>query len=171
VSTMARPNRTRQFRFALRTLLLVVTAVVVGFGAIVVSTRGGVSVSVHDLGPDPLNQVVVHVTGRSYRLGDIAAGDSRRVTVNPTSESHVAVEFVDARGSRTLLTVDCYLEPGYKGSLDIQVKGNKLAGVQDRGTPNYFPKQSWNECRPAASTTRPSIQASIMVCLGHDVRT
>jgi hypothetical protein len=134
---MSEAPKRRWRQCSLRTLALLVTGVIVGFGAIVVYTRPGVSVCVHNLGPDPLNRLVVHVTGRSYRLGDIAAGDSRSVTVNPTSESHLEIEFVDPSGNQTLLSVDCYLEPGYKGTLDIRVNGNKLARVDDHVSPSY----------------------------------
>ena len=73
-----------------------------------------------------MKNVVVDVTGRSYEIGDIAAGATRSCRVNPTSESDVKISYSLAEGTKIRHTVDCYIEPGYRMSISTEVKNGEL---------------------------------------------
>lgn len=85
-----------------------------------------VTVTLVNAGDEPLRSVVVHVTGRSYPAGDIAAGGRTSVDVAPASDSHV--ELTSADGPR--LTVDCYFGRGYEGSVTANVTRSRVIAVQ-----------------------------------------
>ena len=94
----------------------------------------GVTVEVRNVGNEQMRAVIVHVTGNSYPIGDLPAGSSRRVDVSATSESHVELEY---QGHDRLI-IDCYFEPGYKGTITAQVTALKVVSVNDSvriGTP------------------------------------
>jgi hypothetical protein len=91
----------------------------------------GVRVGLTNQGPDTLRNVIVHVTGRSYPLGDVPARESRSVRVRPASESHVEIEFTDARGTSARVVADCYFEPGYRGEIWIDMKDGRVERARD----------------------------------------
>lgn len=94
--------------------------------------QGGVDVTVNNQGNEALQAVTVHVTGRSYDLGDIEPGAVKTARVNPTSESHVELEFTMAAGQRVRGKADSYFEAGYRGTIRIEVQGDKIVRIEDR---------------------------------------
>ncbi len=91
----------------------------------------GVRVEIKNLGPAAMRKVSVHVTGNSYSLGDIPAGASKTVRVNPQGESSVSIKQSNAKGQQGTLSVDCYFERGYSGKITIQVKNGKIQHVKN----------------------------------------
>ncbi len=104
--------------FVILSLVAVVLAVL-ATGFTIVSWRSGIFVVVTNQETSTLNDVVIHVTGESVRLGDILPGQVRRIKVHPTGESHVEVEFTEHDGKRHRLVLDSYFEPGYRGEFEI----------------------------------------------------
>jgi hypothetical protein len=94
----------------------------------------GMRVSLTNRGPNTLRNATVHVTGRSYLLGDLAAGETRTVKVSPTSESHVEIGFMNPDGSSVRLIAGCYIEPGYRGEIQIDLRDSKLERVRDQSS-------------------------------------
>lgn len=92
----------------------------------VVKWPRGVQVTVTNRGPDSLSNVSVHVTGNVHPLGTLGVGESRTVAVRPTSESGVELEFTDRSGQRVRLNASCYLEPGYRGTIEIELEGGAI---------------------------------------------
>jgi hypothetical protein len=88
--------------------------------------RPGVRVTVENAGTEPMRAVVLHVTGRSYTIGDIAPGGCIRTTVVPTSESDLQIEFTDGRGNRRRVLVECYIEPSDRGEIRARIKDGRL---------------------------------------------
>jgi hypothetical protein len=107
-------------KYLLALALLVVIAAGLNF------VFGGVRVRVVNAGAVPLRSVVVHVTGASYPLGDIAPGESRTERVAPTSESGLAIEHAGGR-----LAVDAYFEPGYRGTITVKMTELALEHVEN----------------------------------------
>jgi hypothetical protein len=91
----------------------------------------GVHVTVRNTGQVVMRDVTVHVTGRAYSLGDLAAGGLRTQKVSPTGKSHVEVEFTDEQGKRVRLDADCYFSPDFRGQIDIHIKDGKVVAVQN----------------------------------------
>jgi len=74
--------------------------------------RSGVHVTIQNTGSQPLRSIVLHVTGASYRLGDIAPGDTAEITVHPTGESHLEIEFTAPDGQTQRIDAGGYFESG-----------------------------------------------------------
>ena len=101
-------------------------AVLVAICLAVVFLNRGVIVTVRNVGDQPLSGVIVHVTGNSYPLGDIPAGDARSVRVRPVGESHIEIEHAKGR-----LVVDAYFEGGYRGGVSVDVSETVIKRVQN----------------------------------------
>lgn len=121
-------NRRRRWKWIIIGLPVVALLVCVVF----VILKHRIVVTVHNEGPTELRSVVVHVTGRSYYLGDLAVGESKSVTVRPKGESHVELEFLDALGRNQRLLAGGYFEPGYKGTYTVFMKNEHVHQVDDR---------------------------------------
>jgi hypothetical protein len=91
----------------------------------------GVSVDLKNVGVEPMRGVVVHVTGASYPVGDLAPSARVRVKVQPRGESHVEIEH--SAGQR--FVVDCYFEAGYSGTLSVDLSSTRIVAVRDKVTP------------------------------------
>lgn len=98
-------------------ILLLLAAVLIFF-----QFRSGIHVAIHNAGSQPLNSVLLHVTGASYDLGDIASGETAEATVHPEGESHLEIEFIDAGGQANRLNAGGYFETGGRGTIDISIK-------------------------------------------------
>ena len=118
----ARIGRAAKLQMRLATLLVLVAMVAVLFAVYNRYLRPGVYVELRNSTGKTLTSVTVHVTGRSYDLGDLNPGETNEIRVEPTSESDVDIEFVDAAGLRQGLKAECYIEPGYRGSIRIDVR-------------------------------------------------
>lgn len=112
-------------RFAM-VLLAAMVMLVAGCLAVWTAT-GGVEFTLTNSGADALRSVTVQVTGRSYELGDIPPRGSKTVKLNPTSESHIKLLFPTGRS----LTIDCYLEPDYRGRINASVTSIAVVEVTD----------------------------------------
>lgn len=94
--------------------------------------RSGIEVTIHNKEAVPLRSVVLHVTGKSYPLGTIAAGDSALVAVNPVSESSLKIDFTQSDGKNNSLDADVYFEANYRGTMRISIRDGKIdENVQD----------------------------------------
>ena len=91
------------------------------------SATAGVEFTLKNAGADALRSVTVHVTGRSYELGDIPLGGAKTVKLSPTSESHIEVRLATGRN----LSIDCYLEHGYRGRINATVTSTAVVAVTD----------------------------------------
>lgn len=91
------------------------------------AATAGVEFTLTNLGANALRSVTVQVTGRSYGLGDIPPGASKTVKLNPTSESHIELRLATGRN----LTIDCYIEPQYRGRINATVTSTAVVAVTD----------------------------------------
>ena len=121
-----------------RTTVLVVAGVIALFAAVLVMLylERGVLVTVRNSDARALRSLEVHVTGRSYNLGDLEPGASRSVRVNPRGESHVELRFRDHLGKTPAPVVDCYLEAGYSGTIAVDVDSERVRKVNCSTYPN-----------------------------------
>jgi hypothetical protein len=105
--------------------------VIVGIGALLARPRG-VKTLVRNRGTKTMRDVQVIVTGRSYSIGDIPRREEREVRVNPKGESALALRYLDAGRVERRLTVDCYFESGYSGSITVDVVDGAVGRVDNR---------------------------------------
>jgi hypothetical protein len=91
----------------------------------------GVHITVRNTGKTTIRNAIIHVTGNSHSLGDLAPGEARTAKVSPRSESHVEVEFTDLHNRSVRLNAGGYFEPGYQGAIEVEVKDGEVARVKD----------------------------------------
>ena len=114
--------------------VLLIPAVLVALVLIVMLVlqfRSGVQVTVENTGTTPLKSVVLHVTGASYDVGDIAPGESATARVSPTGESELRLEFKDTDGQTQRLNAGGYFESGYRGSIRVEIKDGQIDKFED----------------------------------------
>jgi hypothetical protein len=109
-----------------------------GAGAGYYFSQLGVRVTVTNKGPAALAGVRVHVADESYDLGDIQPGVSRTVRVCPSRETHAEIEYRDAEGRPVRLNAGGYFDAGYRGELEIDVKGGAIEDVRDHTRPSLW---------------------------------
>lgn len=112
-------------------LLVSLVAIVLGFIGYYSSFSDGVTFVAKNVGTESIRSVVVHVTGKSYVIGDIEPGTSKSVVLNPISESHVELTF----SGHPRLTIDCYFEHGYSGTLATEITVERVVTVKDSMVP------------------------------------
>ena len=125
----------------LRATYLVRLAVIAAFlAALYFLLPRGVTVVVHNVGKVPLHGVSVHVTGRSYDLGDINPVKRLSVHVVPKGESHLEVSFNTPieRGKR--MVAGCYFEKNdYFGTVMVDIDGSAAKPVMVRDNITIVP--------------------------------
>ncbi|MFO0011158.1 MAG: hypothetical protein ACK553_00285 [Planctomycetota bacterium] len=92
----------------------------------------GVTVTVRNGGNSPLIDLQVHVTGRSYNLGNLESGAMKRCAVEPTSESHVEISYQLPDGTSRRHSIGGYLEPGYRGTVDAEIQDGEMVQSSHR---------------------------------------
>lgn len=78
-----------------------------------------------------MRDVCVVEISSSYSLGDVPAGLVRSVCVKPTGESSLVIEYADAAGKRSV-SVGCYMEAGYSGSISVNVAKDAVVKREDK---------------------------------------
>lgn len=97
------------------------TLILLLVGAGFVRYRPGIDVTVRNAGEVTLRDVVVHVTGAAYGIGDLAPGASAKVTVTSKGESHLELEVTDAAGVRQRHSAGGYFLPGAHGAASVEL--------------------------------------------------
>jgi hypothetical protein len=91
----------------------------------------GVTIVLRNTDSAALLDVTIHVTGRDYPIGDMPAGSTRNVLVDPTGESHIEISMQQA-GGRGRLPVQCYFEAGYSGEIAIDISRDSVTVVDNQ---------------------------------------
>jgi hypothetical protein len=91
----------------------------------------GVTIVLRNTDSAALVDVTIHVTGRDYPIGDMPAGATRTVLVDPTGESHIEISLQQA-GARGRLPVQCYFEAGYSGEIAIDISNTSVTVVDNQ---------------------------------------
>jgi hypothetical protein len=115
--------RTRIFIVAAAAVLLVASAL-----AVLLYSRRGVLVTVHNAGNDTITDVRVAISDRVLLLGDIPPQGASGDRAVPGPESDVAVTFTDGAGARHIVRVDTYVEHGMRGRVDVDIQNGQLKG-------------------------------------------
>jgi hypothetical protein len=97
-----------------------------------------VRVTVRNSGMAPIRSVTLNATGTSCSVGDLLPGSSARKTVKPEGESHLEIEYSDSDEAPVRLSVDCYFEPGYSGTIDVSIKNRRIDEQHVDVRPRYY---------------------------------
>jgi len=106
--------------------LLAIPVVLLLISVVASQLRPGIRVTVENAGTTPLKSVVLHVTGASCDLGDLAPGESATARVSPTGESELEVEIKDTDGQTQRLNAGGYFESGYRGTIRVEIKDGQI---------------------------------------------
>jgi len=87
----------------------------------------GVTVTVVNAGTVTMRAITVKVTGNAYAIGDLGPGASKSIAVHPASDSHIVLAY---EGTHRL-TIDCYMERGYRGKLTATLTSERVVAVKD----------------------------------------
>ena len=104
----------------------VVLLILAGIAVVLVLFRPGIQVTVENTGTTPLKSVMLHVTGASYDLGDIAPGATATARVRSTGESSLDIEFMDGNGNNQRLNAGGYFESAYRGTIRVEIKDGQI---------------------------------------------
>jgi hypothetical protein len=88
-----------------------------------------ITLTLENVGRSQLDSVVVLTTGRSYPVGSLPAGASRRLLIGADGESHIEVEH--GIQSRQRLVVGTYLESGYGGRITVRLTADSVMAISD----------------------------------------
>jgi len=124
-------RRRRRWRLlALPIVVLLVTMI------IVLNSRSksgsGVSVTVQNISQSPMHSVVIHVTGGTYPLGDLAPGASARATVKPTGQTHLDIDYSDAAGKKHELRASGPFDDRFQGTIGVSIKDGVIQQIDRR---------------------------------------
>ncbi|MEQ1831268.1 MAG: hypothetical protein ABL921_35305 [Pirellula sp.] len=126
-----RPRVHLTARFTLKSLIRTTIYVAILMSAFRWLTAD-VTVTINNTSTSPLLDLQVHVTGQTYRLGDIASGSRLGCTVRPTSASHVEISYRISDGTTKRHSIDCYFEPGYRGTVVAEIENGELTRSSQR---------------------------------------
>jgi len=133
---MGTPQKGRMRRSL--SIATIVGILLLSVGFILYQHSSGVRVKVKNMGAKPIHSVVLHVTGESHQLGDIAPGEFARATVSPSGESSLQIDFSEANGNKRRLDVDCYMERGYVGVIEVSLKDGHIDAIEERVRPRLY---------------------------------
>lgn len=111
-----------------------VTSALVTLFLVTRAEAAGVHFTLDNAGSEALHAVIVEVTGRSYKLGDVPPGSSKTVKLHATGDSHIELQF--SNGHR--LKIDCYFEPAYGGFIKAKVTSQSVIAVEDEIKPKPY---------------------------------
>jgi hypothetical protein len=130
---MTNPFRSRTTRLAILIGGLLLLYVV----GVIVRKQYGIGVVVRNESGETLRQVSLKVEsigdrGKRYNLRDLTSGGYVRVYAQPVTESHINLEFMDARNKLHTETVVGYVEAGYCGIANATIlPGDKINTISD----------------------------------------
>ena len=105
---------------------------ILAIAIVVLRPFGGVYVTVHNSGSTVMSDRMVHVTGRTYKLGRLESGQQLSVRVRPRGESDVEISFKNESSVQKRIQADCYFEANnYAGTIAVEIANDNLIGVVD----------------------------------------
>lgn len=112
---------------ALGALFFAIIAIIAGFAAYLDRPARSITFTATNVDTQALRSVVVHITGKAYAIGDIAAGASKSVALEPGADSHVELAF----SGHPRLIVDTYFSGGYTGAIAAELTADRVVTVDN----------------------------------------
>ena len=117
-------------------MLFAAVSVVAVISAIVYLLNRPLTVTIRNTGKDQLDSVVVSYSGGSFKIGDMRSRERVTITVHPTAESNISIEFRNFSGRELRHDVDCRVGPALSGNVSIVITGTSVETVEQ----NTYPK-------------------------------
>ena len=113
---------------------LVVIALVLA--ALFLTNFDDIEVTIHNLGPDTLENVVVSTRQASYPVGDIRRTESAVIGIDVLGDSDLSVRHA---GHLERQVTDTYMTRGFTGRMSVMLRGGELIGfTEDLGICIWF---------------------------------
>ena len=87
-----------------------------------------IEVTVHNLGPDTLEDVVIGTDQASYPVGDIRAGESAVIGIEVLGDSSLSVRHA---GHPEWQMTNTYMTRGFAGRMSVMLKDGNLVGFTE----------------------------------------
>jgi hypothetical protein len=117
----------KRFRFRLIAVIAIILAAMIAYSIL----APGVSITIRNTGHERMREVMISMTGKTYRMGDLPPGGSKTERVLPEAESQVEVQFKGEAGTLFRLLAGLRLEPASRGEMEIEVKDGKIVGLKN----------------------------------------
>lgn len=124
-------------RFTLKSLIGLATGVGVLF-ATILWLLPGVTVTVRNSGTTPLADVKLYVADQTYTIGNLEGRAITSCKVRPLSEAHIEISYRLPDGSPKRHAVDCYIESGSYGTIEVEVSDGELVESIDESRMSMF---------------------------------
>lgn len=90
-------------------------------------SQKGVLINITNNSDISISSIKVLYTGGSYTIPILEAGVTFQSYINPTSESHLEIKFIDEHKQEVNVSINTYFERNYSGSLSVFIyKGGKV---------------------------------------------
>lgn len=96
--------------------------------------QDGILISITNNSDLSVSSIRVLYSGGAYKIPELRAGETVKSRINPTSESHLEMEFVDEQQRDIKIVIDTYFERDYSGSFSIFINKNGKATWEDNIT-------------------------------------
>jgi hypothetical protein len=116
----------KKIAFAIAVIILAF----LGIGMITLMSRGVDLLVIND-GHSPIKDLKLEFTGGTKSISELAPGGEYHVRINPKSESHLEVKFMDSGGLNHKEIVDVYMERNYHGKLTVRIDRYGKVSWQD----------------------------------------
>ena len=123
-------------RFSLKSLLGFTTCIAILLA--IAWLLPGVTVRIRNTGRVAMKDVQVHVSGQIYAIGNIEALAMKSCRISPGDESDVEISYVLADGSSNRHSVDCYLESGSCGTIEVEIADGVMVKSSDKTRISVF---------------------------------
>ena len=101
------------------------------------SCSKGVKVSLKNQTGNMIKNIKIHYTGGTKNVAEIKKNSEWKGFINPNGESHIEIDYIDFKNIKHHKNIDCYLENGYKGRLNIKIDKNDAISVTDNINTGY----------------------------------
>jgi hypothetical protein len=131
-------------KFGVRIIVSLTALLLFYILGIFVRGQYGIRMLISNQSGEILRRVKLNVEkiGPRYDLGDLANGVRKHIFVQPRADSHVSLEFLDARNMQHTEVVVGYVEAGYCGSVTATVQPGSIVRAAER-IDLLFCKWSW----------------------------
>lgn len=81
-----------------------------------------VTVTVMNATDQRVGEIRIHYTGGAATIPELQPKEHGIARINPSGESSLHVRYVDATGVAHSKDADIYLEPGYTGTISVEIR-------------------------------------------------
>lgn len=105
----------------------IIVALVAGAAVYLWPPANTITFTATNVGTEPMRSLVVHITGKSYAIGDLAPGTGKSLQLHPGADSHIEL----ALAGHPRLVIDCYFSGGYSGSIAAEVTVDQVVAINN----------------------------------------